>query len=121
MDLREALQKEEEIYSNLYLKTEGLDEGIRRWVNLLQSHDILTYESCEGGEGHSYAEPAIRFHGSYADGFKALAIAQEHGLPVKRLNRMWEVVDGEPTGPDWELVFWRKSEEPPVSKQPLHK
>lgn len=83
----------------------GLDPGIRRAVEVLRAAGIETFESCEGGEGHAYAEPTVRFHGHRDQGFKALAAAMEWGLPVRDLRRTWPVYDGEPTGPWWELTF----------------
>lgn len=86
-----------------------LDPGIERPVRLLQQHDIETYESCEGGPGHSYPEPTIRFHGVPEAGWRALAVCLAHGLPVAELRRVWVILDGyEPTGPKWEIVFARK-------------
>lgn len=85
-----------------------LDPGIKRAVEILFSHGIETYESCEGGPGHSYPEPAVRFHGDRSEGFKALAIALQHALPVKCIRRIWNIIDGEPVGPDWEIVFWQE-------------
>lgn len=85
-----------------------LDKGIAKAVQLLHGEGIETYESCEGGEGHSYPEPTIRFFGGSGEGFKAFAIAVTHGLDVKQLRRSWQVIDGELTGPTWELVFWGK-------------
>jgi hypothetical protein len=85
-----------------------LDPGIKREVEILFSNGVETYESCEGGEGHSYPEPAVRFHGNFAAGWKALQVALDHALPVSRLNRMWTIHDGEPTGPYWEMVFYRR-------------
>ena len=89
---------------------EGLDHGIESFVNLLRAWGVETYESCEGGPGHSYPEPAVRFFGSASEGFRALAVALQHALPVAALNRHWQVIDGEPTGPNWELTFTRKAE-----------
>jgi hypothetical protein len=86
-----------------------LDRGVKRYVEILNKGGVETFESCEGGKGHSYAEPTVRFHGGRAEGFKALAVAQEHGLPVFALQRTWSIEDGEPTGPCWELVFSRKA------------
>jgi hypothetical protein len=40
-----------------------LDTAIERAVRILREGGIETFESCQGGKGHSYAEPAIRFHG----------------------------------------------------------
>lgn len=85
-----------------------LDQDIKTAVELLNSAGIETYESCEGGVGHSYPEPAIRFHGDRSEGFRALALALQNALPVKAVKRIWDVIDDEPTGPQWEIVFWKK-------------
>ena len=85
----------------------GLDLGIAEAVQILREGGVETYESCEGGPGHSYPEPAVRFHGQPAAGFHALGVAMYHGLPVKDLRRIWQMVDGEPNGPHWEIVFRR--------------
>lgn len=86
-----------------------LDAGIKRYVEVLNLGQIETYESCEGGQGHSFPEPTVRFHGSHAEGFRALAYALQAQLPVSGLRRFWTVRDGEPTGPSWEMTFSRKS------------
>jgi hypothetical protein len=83
-----------------------LDEGIKHQVEILSANGIETYESCEGGVGHCFPEPTIRFHGDQAEGFKALAIAAQHGLRVSALRRFWSVIDGEPVGPKWEMTFY---------------
>ncbi len=44
-----------------------LDVGIERAVLELRENGINTFESCEGGKGHSYPEPAVRFNGSYSE------------------------------------------------------
>jgi len=85
-----------------------LDEGIARAVLLLQQHDIETYESCEGGPGHSYPEPTIRFHGTREAGWRALAVCLAYGLPILSLRRAWDILEGEPTGPHWEVTFRTK-------------
>ena len=82
-----------------------LDPGIARAVEVLQDAGVETFESCEGGEGHAYLEPTVRFHGERAEGFRALAVAMSCGLPVSELRRIWPVQDGEPTGPWWELTL----------------
>ena len=83
----------------------NLDKWIEPLVRTLRSAGIETFESCDGGEGHPYPEPTIRFHGHQHEGWRALAIAQTHGLPVNELKRVWSLIDGEPTGPEWELTF----------------
>lgn len=85
-----------------------LDRGIRDYVHKLRARGIETYESCEGGEGHCYPEPTVRFHGDSAEGFKALAVALQNALPVSYLRRIWTVQGVEPVGPTWEIVFSRK-------------
>lgn len=82
-----------------------LDPGIRHAVETLLAHGIETFESCEGGPGHAYAEPTVRFHGDRAEGYRALSAALQNGLPVRQLQRVWPVVNGEPTGPYWDMVF----------------
>lgn len=82
-----------------------LDKGIEKEVNILFSNGIETFESCEGGEKHPYPVPTIRFHGDNTEGFKAFAIAMQNGLDVVSLRRVWETIDGELTGPWWEMTF----------------
>ena len=82
-----------------------LDAGIRRYVLALRSGGIETFESCEGGIGHAFPEPTIRFHGGSGEGFRALAVAKELGLPILKLRRSYTIDDGWPTGPWWEMVF----------------
>lgn len=84
-----------------------LDPGIERAVHLLREVGIETFESCEGGEGHSSAEPMIRFHGDRSEGYRAVTQAMQHGLPVAALRRTWPIEDGELTGPWWELTLVR--------------
>lgn len=64
-----------------------------------------TFESCEGGIGHAFPEPTVRFHGDHSEGYRAVAAAMQAGLPVAELRRVWPVLDGELTGPSWELTF----------------
>lgn len=82
-----------------------LDPAIAHAVHLLQDAGVETFESCDGGPGHAYPEPIIRFHGDRPEGFRALAIALRAGLPVAALRRVWPIQDGEPTGPSWEMTF----------------
>jgi hypothetical protein len=83
----------------------GLDPGIARYVETLRQAGIETFESCQGGPGHAYPEPTIRFHGPRDEGFRALAVSHQQGLPLSELRRTWPILDGEPTGPHWEIVF----------------
>lgn len=82
-----------------------LDPGIHGAVCALAAAGVETFESCEGGSGHAYPEPTVRFHGDHAEGLRALAAAMSARLPVRELRRVWPVLDDEPTGPWWELTF----------------
>ena len=84
---------------------DGLDAGVRDAVRVLRAAGVETFESCEGGPGHGYPEPTIRFHGERAAAWHALGVAQAHGLAVYEVRRTWPLVDGEPTGPWWEMVL----------------
>jgi len=82
-----------------------LDDGIKKYVEVLNAAGIETYESCQGGNGHSYPEPTVRFHGDQIEGFRVLAVARQHDFPVSALRRFWDIIEGEPTGPYWEITF----------------
>jgi hypothetical protein len=82
-----------------------LDPEIAQAVIALRSAGVETFQSCQGGDGHAYAEPTVRFHGHISEGLRALAAAIDARLPVAGLRRVWPVIDGEPTGPWWELTF----------------
>jgi hypothetical protein len=82
-----------------------LDDGIRDIVITLMTNGVETFESCEGGRGHSYPCPIVRFEGEPAEGLRALSVAISHGLPVSHLRRVWDVFDGYIEGPCWEMTF----------------
>jgi hypothetical protein len=87
----------------------ALDKGIAPYVDVLRAAGIETIESCEGGPDHAASEPTVWFNGERSAGFRALAVCAEYGLPLFALRRTWPILDGEPTGPYWELVFSRKA------------
>jgi hypothetical protein len=88
---------------------EGLDPGIREAVLRLREAGVETFESCEGGAGHTFAEPTVRFHGEPSEGFRAFAaVFAKYGLRVKDLRRVWRIEDGELNGPCWELTFYSR-------------
>ena len=84
-----------------------LDADIAGAVVALRGHGVETFESCQGGEGHAYPEPTVRFHGDASEGLRAVAAAMKEGLPVAELRRIWPVHDEELTGPWWEITFAR--------------
>ena len=86
-----------------------LDKGVERYVLTLRRAGVETFESCEGGKGHCFPEPTVRFYGERSAGFAALAAAMAEALPVAELRRLWSIQDGEPTGPYWEITFSQKA------------
>lgn len=103
----ELIQKAREDFSSL-----NLDPGIREAVAILFANGVETFESCEGGPGHAFPEPTIRFEGGSSEGFRALSVAMENGLPAAHLRRAWSMQDGIPHGPWWELIFYRRETSP---------
>ena len=82
-----------------------IDSGISEAVRVLRENGVETFESCEGGHGHAFTHPTIRFHGTKRCGMLALGVALKHCWQVKSLGRVWSLVEDEPTGPYWELIF----------------
>ena len=86
-----------------------LDKGIALYVVTLRSGGIETFQSCEGGTGHAFTEPTVEFHGDSSEGYKALAIAIQYGLPVCELRRVHKISDNSIKETCWAMTFWRKS------------
>jgi hypothetical protein len=82
-----------------------LDEGIRNVVEILIECGVETFESCQGGDGHSFPEPTVRFEGEMSEGLRALSVALAYGFPVAELRRTWRIQDGMLHGPWWEMTF----------------
>lgn len=55
-----------------------LDPGIREADLVLRSGGVETFESCDGGDVHSFHEPTVRFHGDSWAGYMAFAVAMDH-------------------------------------------
>ena len=83
----------------------GLDAGTEPYVSILRECGIETFESCEGGDGHTFSKPTICFYGDTLEGWRALAAAMQRGLPVLRLSYVWAMRDYLPDGPYWEMTF----------------
>jgi hypothetical protein len=84
-----------------------LDPGIADAVRVLRAAGVETFESCEGGQGHSYPEPTVRFHGDRGEGFRALAamLSRSDTAEATSLKRVYDIIDREPIGPYWEITF----------------
>ena len=68
---------------------EGIDTGILPVVKVLNQHGFKTFESCEGGEGHCYNEPTVRFFGSEFDLIRAYEICRCYGFNVYEAKRVF--------------------------------
>ena len=56
-----------------------------------------------------YAEPTVTLTtGSPEAGWRALGFLLTYGLPVRRFSLTWDMTYDQPTGPHWEITFWRK-------------
>ena len=86
-----------------------LDLDIRAAVRILRDHGIVTFESCQGGPGHSRDAAFIKFGGNLAEAMYAMAVVlfdPSHGLRPLALQQVWMLNDGFPDGPHWELTFF---------------
>jgi hypothetical protein len=83
-----------------------LDRWISYAVVVLHGSGIRTYESCQGGTGHAFPEPTVRFEGTQTEAFRAVSVARAHGLPVQHLRRFWRLTDSSCERPAWELTFF---------------
>lgn len=84
---------------------EELDDGILPIVKVFYEEGIETFESCQGGPGHCFPEPTVRFYGGIDQGWKAFHIAVQYNLRPTSLRRTYSIQDKEPVGPDWEMTF----------------
>jgi hypothetical protein len=92
-------------FADAVLRENDIDPGIRHEVRVLLENGVETIESCQGGQGHPFPEPTVRFTGGAGEGPRALGIALQNGLRVTALRRVWSVIQGEATGPIWEMTF----------------
>lgn len=66
-----------------------IDELILPAVKILNEHGFKTFESCQGGDGHAFLEPTVRFEGDEFDIIKACQICELHGLIVCEGRRIF--------------------------------
>jgi hypothetical protein len=57
-------------FRKVYFRTRS---RYQKTIERLQDSGIETFESCEGGKGHAYPEPAVRFNGGPEAGWRALS------------------------------------------------
>ena len=76
-----------------------LDPGIAAYVDALRDAGVETFESCEGGSGHAYPEPTVRFGGGPGEGFRALAVAYNAASRSRRFDATGSCATTNPTVP----------------------
>jgi len=70
-----------------------IDDGIKKAVIILRENDFETFASCQGGEGHCYEDPTIRFYGNEFDLIRAWETCTLNGLEVFEAKRVFRKVD----------------------------
>ena len=99
-----------EIYK--YEEWPELDAGIAPAVMLLREAGFGTFTSCQGGEGHAFEEPTIRFLIT-DNGDQAVKVLMDAGYLVSDLRRITtyvKTVDNRPqysADEFWEIVLWQ--------------
>jgi hypothetical protein len=92
----------------------NIDPLILPVVQILNEHGFKTFESCQGGKGHCYPEPTVRFEGSEFDLIRAYEVCNLYKLQVyeaKRVYRKTPIYINEETpnisniGEVWESPF----------------
>lgn len=68
---------------------EYVDTEIRPVVKILNQHGFETFESCQGGDGHCYNEPTVRFFGNEFDLIRAYEICRCYGFNVYKAKRVF--------------------------------
>lgn len=81
-----------------------LDELIRPAVILLNKYGFKTFESCQGGEGHCYGDPTVRFEGTEFDLIRAYELCEIHGMNPKAAKRVYWKQDVYFDTDKWEVI-----------------
>jgi len=68
---------------------ENLDRGIRPAVELLIQNGFKTFESCQGGRGHAYYSPTVRFHGDETELLRAYEICEASNMAISCVRRVY--------------------------------
>ncbi len=89
-----------------------IDEVIRPVVELLNKYGFKTFESCQGGKGHCFELPTVRFYGSEFDLIRAYELCALYKINVFQANRVFRKTDiykninhGESIGRSWDEPF----------------
>ncbi len=84
-----------------------LDTNIKDIVLFLRENGFETFESCEGGAGHCFPEPTVRFHGDEFEGIRAAYVCLSNKLPIHEVRRAFTINSNEIHTPFWEITFKR--------------
>jgi hypothetical protein len=93
---------------------DDIDPLILPAVMVLNRHGFKTFESCQGGDGHAFFEPTIRFEGTEHDLIRAYEICKLYHLPVFEVRRVYRKTpiyvndntpDAQNIGDVWETPF----------------
>lgn len=94
------------------MEIEGLDKLIEPVVILLNKYGFKTFESCQGGKGHCFDSPTVRFEGSEFDLIRAYELCDLHNINVHEAKRTYrktdvyqDVTSGSSIGEIWEPPF----------------
>lgn len=89
-----------------------IDEGIIEAVQVLNKHGFITWESCQGGDGHCFELPTVRFWGNEFDLIRACRICENYDFKLYQANRVYrtaEIATGDtnicPKGEVWDVPF----------------
>jgi hypothetical protein len=77
---------------NFSFPKDKIDPLILPAVEILNKHGFKTFESCQGGEGHCFAEPTVRFEGTEFDLIRAHEVCEFYGLPVSDARRVYRKI-----------------------------
>jgi hypothetical protein len=73
------------------LDYEQLDPGIVGTVKFLREAGVRTVSSCEGGDGHPYADPMVRFLGDVAEARRVVRLSRREGLIPFEIAKSWRL------------------------------
>lgn len=69
--------------------SEFIDAGILPAVEVLNAFGFVTFESCQGGEGHCFPEPTVRFEGDEFALIRAFSLCELYKLNVSNARRVY--------------------------------
>lgn len=68
---------------------EEIDPLILPAVEILNKYGFKTFESCQGGDGHCFPQPIVRFEGNEFDLIRAYEICQWYNLYPSEARRVF--------------------------------